>query len=225
MFITLEGIEGSGKTTQIEHISRFLQSYGIDLTVTREPGGTGIGKKIRAILLDPQSTEMDPSTEMLLYTADRAQHIRQIILPALKAEKVVLCDRYFDATLVYQGYARGLDIPSIRQLHGLMCDGLMPELTLLFDLSPEEGLSRAWKQIHNGERTGNEARFEKEAVDFHRKVRQGYLELARSEPDRFEIIDAARAEESVRDQIFSVLARRLLEATEYSVKKVNKKTI
>ena len=215
MFITLEGIEGSGKTTQIEHISRFLRSNGMDPAVTREPGGTGIGEKIRAILLDPRSGEMDPATELLLYTADRAQHIRQVILPALKAEKVVLCDRYFDATLVYQGYARGLDIPSIKELHRLMCGGLAPELTLLFDLSPEEGLSRAWKQIHSGERTGNEARFEKEAVDFHRKVRQGYLELARSEPDRFQLVDAAQGEESVREQVFSILTRRLLKPNRY----------
>ncbi len=211
MFITLEGIEGSGKTTQIEHIDRFLRSSGVDLTVTREPGGTLIGRKIRTILLDPQSSEMDPSTELLLYTADRAQHIRQVILPAIDAGKVVLCDRYFDATLVYQGYARGLDIPSIRELHRLMCGGLAPDLTLLFDLSPEEGLARAWKQLHNGERTGSESRFEKEAVDFHRKVRQGYLELARSEPGRFQIVDAAQEEEGVREQVFSILTERLLE--------------
>jgi dTMP kinase len=211
MFITLEGIEGSGKTTQIEHIDRFLRSNGVDLTVTREPGGTLIGRKIRTILLDPQSSEMDPSTELLLYTADRAQHIRQVILPAIDAGKVVLCDRYFDATLVYQGYARGLDIPSIRELHRLMCGGLAPDLTLLFDLSPEEGLARAWKQLHNGERTGSESRFEKEAVDFHRKVRQGYLELARSEPGRFQIVDAAQEEEGVREQVFSILTERLLE--------------
>jgi dTMP kinase len=215
MFITLEGIEGSGKTTQIDPISRFLRSNGIDLAVTREPGGTAIGEKIRAILLDPQSSEMDPATELLLYTADRAQHIRQVILPALKAGKVVLCDRYFDATLVYQGYARGLDIPNIRELHRLMCDGLTPSLTLLFDLTPEEGLFRAWKQIHSGERTGNEARFEKEAVDFHRKVRQGYLELARSEPDRFQLVDAAQGEENVREQVFTLLTRHLLEPNRY----------
>ena len=222
MFITLEGIEGSGKTTQVEHISRFLQSKGVDLTVTREPGGTTIGQKIRTILLDPQSDEMNPATELLLYTADRAQHIRQVILPALEAKKVVLCDRYFDATLVYQGYARGIDIPTIRELHRLMCGGLSPDLTLLFDLPPEEGLSRAWRQIHTGERTGNEARFEKETVDFHRKVRQGYLELARSEPGRFQLIDATRREESVRKQVLSILTRRLLEPNGYGTRKSEK---
>jgi dTMP kinase len=210
MFITLEGIEGSGKTTQIEHIRRFLQTNEFDVAVTREPGGTELGQKIRGILLDPESKGMTPATEMLLYTADRAQHIRQIILPALEAGKVVLCDRYFDATLVYQGYARGLDIPGIRELHRLMCKGLAPTLTLLFDLPPEVGLARAWSQIDSGDRCGSETRFEKEAVDFHRKVRQGYLELARLEPGRFQIIDAAQDEEAVRRQIFSVLTERLL---------------
>jgi len=210
MFITLEGIEGSGKTTQIEHITRFLQSNAFEVTVTREPGGTALGRKIREILLDPESRGMTPATELLLYTADRAQHIRQVILPAIEAGKIVLCDRFFDATLVYQGYARGLDITGIRNLHQLMCDGLSPTLTLLFDLAPEVGLSRAWKQIHSGDRSGNETRFEKEAVDFHRKVRQGYLELAGLEPERFQVVDASQDEPAVRRQIFSVLTQRLL---------------
>jgi dTMP kinase len=210
MFITLEGIEGSGKTTQIEHITRFLQSNACDITVTREPGGTVLGQKIRAILLDPENAGMTPATELLLYIADRAQHIRQVILPALEAGKIVLCDRYFDATWVYQGYARGLDITNIEELHQLMCDGLFPKLTLLFDLPPEEGLARAWRQIHNGDRSGKETRFEKETVDFHRKVRQGYLELAQSAPDRFQVIDAAQDEESVRQQVISVLMQHVL---------------
>jgi len=210
MFITLEGIEGSGKTTQIAHITRFLRSKAMEAAVTREPGGTELGRKIRGILLDPQSRDMTPAAELLLYTADRAQHIRQVIRPALKAGKVVLCDRYFDATLVYQGYARGLDITGIRKLHELMCDGLTPTLTLLFDLSPEIGLARAWRQINRGDRSGSETRFEKETVDFHRKVRQGYLELARLEPHRFQIIDASQDEDSVRRRIYSVLTQRLL---------------
>jgi dTMP kinase len=218
MFITLEGIEGSGKTTQVDHISRFLRSNTMDIAVTREPGGTTLGQKIRGILLDPQSRDMTPATELLLYTADRAQHIRQVILPALETGKIVLCDRYFDATLVYQGYARGLDISEIRKLHQLMCKGLSPDLTLLFDLPPEIGLARAWKQIHSGDRCGDETRFEKEAVDFHRKVRQGYLELAGLEPDRFQIIDASRDEASVRRQIFSVLTERVLKPSTKNAK-------
>jgi dTMP kinase len=211
MFITLEGIEGSGKTTQVDHITRFLRSNGMEVAVTREPGGTAIGRKIRGILLDPESRDMTPATELLLYTADRAHHIRQVVLPALASGRIVLCDRYFDATLVYQGYARGLDIPKIQELHQLMCEGLSPDLTLLFDLSPETGLARAWKQIDSGDRSGNETRFEKEAVDFHRKVRQGYLELARMEPERFHQIDASKDEAAVRRQIFSVLTQYVLE--------------
>jgi dTMP kinase len=209
MFITIEGIEGSGKTTQIEHISRFLQTHGVSIAVTREPGGTRLGQKIRAILLDPDSGEMASSTELLLYTADRAQHIREVIRPALDAGKVVLCDRYFDATLAYQGYARGLDITDIRELHRLMCDDLAPALTLLFDLSPEIGLSRAWKQINTGERSDSETRFEKEALEFHRKVREGYLDLSRMDRERFCIIDASQDEEGVRHQVFSALTRHL----------------
>ncbi len=209
MFITLEGIEGSGKTTQTGHISRFLHSRGFDVVVTREPGGTEVGGKIRSILLDPENKDMTPGAELLLYTADRVQHIRQVIQPALASGKIVLCDRYFDATLVYQGYARGLDIHAIQELHRLMCDGLSPALTLLFDLTPEEGLSRAWKQIHNGDRSGSETRFEKETVDFHRKVRRGYLELAQRMPDRFQIIDASQDEEGVRQQVFAILNRYL----------------
>ena len=120
MFITLEGIEGSGKTTHVRHIVEFLQKQGYECVATREPGGTRIGEKIRAILLDPESKDMDPVVELLLYFADRAQHVRQFILPALSAGKIVLCDRYYDATLVYQGYARGLDIGLIHQLHTLI---------------------------------------------------------------------------------------------------------
>ena len=205
MFITLEGIEGSGKTTQMEFIRGFLATRGIDCTVTREPGGTPTGKKIRGILLDPEGKDLSPDTELLLYTADRLQHIREVISPSLRAGKTVLCDRYFDATLAYQGYARGLDGDRIRELHRLLCDGLTPDLTLLFDLSPEEGLARAWRQIHEGERSCAESRFEQEALDFHRKVRDGYLLLAATEPDRFRIIDAAKGIDHVRRQVTDVL--------------------
>ena len=205
MFITLEGIEGSGKTTQIKQISAHLCRKGHDCVTTREPGATEIGKRIRAILLDPDSKVMDPSTELLLYTADRVQHVKELLEPSLAAGKTVLCDRYFDATLVYQGYARGLDIAMIKELHRLMNGGLQPDLTLLLDLSPEEGLARAWQQIDNGTRTGRETRFEKEAIAFHNRVRAGYLELAHREPQRFRIIDAAQDEMQVFDDILEVL--------------------
>lgn len=209
MFITLEGIEGSGKTTQIRYVVEFLQSKGHACVATREPGGTRIGKQIRALLLDPESSDMDPMTELLLYTADRAQHVKQLILPLLSAGKAVLCDRYYDATVVYQGYARGLDIGLIRGLHKLILKDLKPDITILLDLPPEEGLARAWKQINSGTRTDIESRFEKETLAFHEKVRSGYLELARLEPERFRVIDASKSESQVRKEILSILSSDL----------------
>ncbi|MBW2367256.1 MAG: dTMP kinase [Deltaproteobacteria bacterium] len=209
MFITFEGIEGSGKTTQIEHLGDYLKNRGLAYFVTREPGGTRIGQSIRAILLDPDNTNMDPATELLLYTADRIQHITQTISPRLRDGQIVLCDRFFDATLVYQGFARGLDQQQIIRLHELICRNMKPDVTFLFDLPVEEGLARAWHQIHNGDRSQAETRFEHEAIEFHQKVREGYLTLASREPDRFEIIDAAQDREVVKAQLISRLANRL----------------
>ena len=205
MFITLEGIEGSGKTTQVEHIVEFLQSRGHDCVVTREPGGTKIGKKIRAILLDPESKDMDSLAELLLYVADRVQHVNEFVNPSLFAGKTVVCDRYYDATVVYQGYARGLDISLINRLHKLALKDLKPNVTILLDLPPEIGLGRAWKQIKSGARTNLETRFEKETLLFHKKVRAGYLELARIEPERFRVIDASKNENHVRKEIIKAL--------------------
>jgi len=206
MFITFEGIEGSGKTTQLRHMADVFLKKGHDCVLTREPGGTPIGEKIRAILLDPASKEMSPLTELLLYTADRVQHVKELLGPSLAAGKTVLCDRYFDATLVYQGYARGLDTELIEQLHGMLLAGLRPDITILLDLPPEMGLARAWAQIHNGNRTGRECRFEKEAISFHEKVRAGYLTIARREPERFRIIDAGRSADDVQRDILKVLS-------------------
>jgi dTMP kinase len=205
MFVTFEGIEGSGKTTQIQKIAEFLSGRGKDCLITREPGGTKIGEKVRAILLDPQSKDMDPMTELLLYKADRVQHVKKLVVPSLSSGKIVLCDRYVDATVVYQGFARGLDVKLINTLHKLLLEDLKPEITILLDLSPEVGLSRAWKQIENGKRDGFETRFEKEAFSFHQKVREGYLELARLEPERFRIVDASKNETQVCDEIINLL--------------------
>jgi dTMP kinase len=205
MFISFEGIEGSGKTTQAKHTVRFLQGKGHDCVITREPGGTRIGEKIRAILLDPLSKDMDPLTELLLYTADRAQHIKEYILPLLSDGKIVLCDRYYDATMAYQGFARGLDIGLIEKIHKLLFENLKPDITLLLDLPPETGLERAWKQINNGNRISQETRFEEERISFHKKVRAGYLELSRLEPERFRIIDASKDEHEVRKEIIKIL--------------------
>ena len=205
MFISFEGIEGSGKTTHVKHMVRFLQDNGHDCVITREPGGTRIGEKIRAILLDPLSKDMDPLTELLLYTADRAQHINEYILPLLSEGKMVLCDRYYDATMAYQGFARGLNIGLIEKIHKLLFENLKPDITLLLDLPPEIGLERAWKQINNGNRISKESRFEEERLSFHKRVREGYLELARLEPERFRIIDASKDEHEVRVKIINIL--------------------
>ena len=199
MFITLEGIEGSGKTTQIDRLAKFLEDSGRECVKTRQPGGTVIGENIRSILLDPQNHTMEPMTELLLYLADRAQHINEMIRPALAAGKIVICDRYFDATVVYQGFARGLSVELLLELHRILFDNLKPDVTLLLDLSPRLGLERAWQQLNSGQSVGHESRFENEALAFHEKVRAGYLELARRESQRFRVIDAARSP----DQVFA----------------------
>jgi dTMP kinase len=203
MFITLEGIEGSGKTTQICRLVEFFEGRGIECVATRQPGGTLIGENIRSILLDPANSALEPLAELLLYMADRAQHINELIRPALKNGKTVVCDRYFDATLVYQGFARGLSIDLIGQLHQLLFDDLKHDVTLLLDLPPQVGLERAWQQLNNGQRSGDESRFEAEAVAFHEKVRSGYLQLARLEPERFRIIDAAQTQ----NQVFAAMRK------------------
>ena len=205
MFITLEGIEGSGKSTQILHIVNFLNTLGLKCVMTREPGGTRIGRKIRSILLDPESATMNPSAELLLYTADRVQHIQEIILPMIEGGSIVICDRYFDATLAYQGVARGLDMTLILDLHKLICRNLKPDLTFLLDLPPDTGLQRALKQLESGSRMDTESRFEKETLAFHERVRTGYLAIAEKEPERFRIIDASQSEDQVQAQITRVL--------------------
>ncbi|MCK5782807.1 MAG: dTMP kinase [Desulfobacterales bacterium] len=206
MFITLEGIEGSGKTTQLRHMVDFLKNKGHDCVITREPGGTEIGKKIRAVLLDPDNSDLDPLAELLLYAADRIQHIQAKIMPSLRQGKTVLCDRFSDATTVYQGFARGLDLELINRLHEIVLGDLKPDITILFDLPPEVGLKRAWKQINSGDRTDMETRFEKEAVEFHEKVRTGYLALAQLEPERFRVIDASGDENQVKSDIMNILS-------------------
>jgi dTMP kinase len=198
MFITLEGIEGSGKTTQIEGLRNYFEDLGHRCVVTREPGGTAIGRKIREILLNPANDELLPMAELLLYMADRAQHLDAVVRPALAEGKVVLSDRYFDATVVYQGDARGLDVNLIYRLHALLFDDLKPDLTLLLDLPPQMGLGRVWLQLNKGSRSGRESRFEEETLGFHEKIRTGYLALARRNPDRFAVIDASQAENQVQ---------------------------
>lgn len=209
MFITLEGIEGSGKTTQIENIAGFLRGSGRECLITREPGGTLIGGKIRTLLLNRDHHMLDPMAELLLYTADRAQHIGEKILPALESGMSVVCDRFIDSTIAYQGAARGIGAQTIHELNRLVLPGLRPDITFLLDLSPEVGLLRAWKEIESGKRDGGQSRFEREKIRFHETVREGYLALAAAEPERFRVIDAADPPERVRDAIFCVLRETL----------------
>jgi dTMP kinase len=211
MFITFEGIEGSGKTTQIKLLIRVLEAKGYECFATREPGATKIGDKIRAILLDAAHNTMLPLTELLLYEADRAQHVHEVIKPALAANKVVVSDRFFDATTVYQGYARGLDLDLIQQIHGIVLGGLRPDLTLILDLPVHAGLERAWQRINSQSGTLPEDRFEQEAFAFHERVRQGYLTLAKREQQRFRVIDASRKPQAIHREIAEVVLSLLMD--------------
>jgi len=201
MFISFEGIEGSGKTTQVELLIHVLKVKGYECLATREPGATKIGHKIRGILLDAANSDMLPLTELLLYEADRAQHVHEVIKPSLAAGKVIVSDRFFDATTAYQGYARGYDLALIQQIHQIVLGGLRPDLTLILDLPVQVGLERAWQRIHSRSGDLPEDRFEKEALAFHERVRQGYLTLARDEPKRFRVIDADRDPQIVHGEI------------------------
>ncbi|PLX82583.1 MAG: dTMP kinase [Desulfuromonas sp.] len=199
LFITFEGIEGSGKSTQIALLAERLRARERTVLTTREPGGCTIADAVRTILLDARNTAMVPRAELLLYAAARAQHIEEVIRPALDSGTTVLCDRFADATLAYQGFGRGLDMKVIEELNGLATGGLAPDLTLLLDFPPEEGVQRALRR--NDSRSGpNEDRFELESIAFHRRIREGYLELARRE-DRFRVVDARGSIDEVAGRI------------------------
>jgi len=195
-FITLEGPEGAGKTTQVRLLAAKLDSAGIPYVLTRDPGGTPLGKQIRHILLKP-GNPVAPLAELLLYQADRAQNVSEMILPGLIAGKLVICDRYIDSSIAYQGYGRDLDLALIAQLNQMSTQGLKPELTLLFDIESEKGLGR----LH----PGGHDRMEKEAIEFHHKVRKGYLALAKEEPGRFQIIDATKALHTVQEEMVRLI--------------------
>jgi len=203
-FITLEGIEGSGKSTQIVLLANYLKSLGIRMVLTREPGGTLIGDQVRKILLDPANTTLDPKAELLLYAASRAQHLKEVILPHLEVPGVVLCDRFADATLAYQGYGRKLDIDLIRTLDRIVCAGLRPDITILLDIDAAAGVARA-RGRNNSRGLETEARFENEAIAFHERVRQGYLALARQEPERIRIVEASRSMENIQAEIRKIV--------------------
>lgn len=209
MFITFEGIEGSGKSTQIRLLAQTLRGGGRDVVVTREPGGTPIGDQIRKILLDAANTAMVPECESLLYWAARAQHVRELVRPALLKGKIVLCDRYVDSTYAYQGYARGLDFTVLTELKQIACGDLEPDKTLLFDLPVSEGLKRARRRIGKRKPDEREDRFENEVVAFHEKVRAGFLTMAAQEPKRFVTLDATLAISDLQSGVFDVVTRAL----------------
>ena len=188
MFITFEGPEGSGKSTQIARVGAWYRGLGRECVVTKEPGGTPIGDRVRAILLDSAAAGMDAMTELLLYAASRRQHVVEVIRPAVDRGTHVFCDRYTDATLAYQGYGRLIDLDRLQTLNRWATDGLQPDLTLLFDIDEETGLQRA--HARNASMTVDEGRFEAEGLRFHRRVREGYLAMAVAEPKRYAVVDA-----------------------------------
>ena len=201
MFITFEGIEGCGKSTQAKRLVNRLRELAVPLVFTLEPGGTTVGQKIRRILLDSRNQHLSPLTELLLYAADRAQHVEEVIKPALEQEKWVLCDRFFDATTVYQGYARGLDMKLIVTLNEKASPGIRPDITFLIDCAVEVGLERALKRNRIQFQEGQD-RFEREKKDFHEAVREGYLNMAMEDRERFVVVDGTLKEDELEELIF-----------------------
>ena len=202
VFLSLEGIEGTGKTTQARLLSERLSDEGHDVVLTFEPGGTVIGSRIREILLLPEHLEMYAITELLLYNAARAQHLAEKILPAIKEGKIIITDRFSDSTVAYQGYARGIDMALIMSLDRLATGGLQPDLTILFDLDAETGLAR--------NRDANKTdRIELEDIAFHRRVREGYLAIAKADPDRVSIVDAALPAAEIHALVWEIVKKRL----------------
>jgi len=209
-FITFEGVEGCGKTTQIKLLDDFLSARGLSTVLTREPGGCPIADKIRAILLDAENRALSPLAELMLYAAARAQHVTEVISPALDAGKIVLCDRFCDATVAYQSFGRGIDRCVIDTLNLHACQGVSPDLTVLVDCDPRVGLERARRRIEatSGPR---EERFELEALAFHQRVRAGYRQLAADQPDRFLVIDGSAGIEEIFAAISSQVVSRIPE--------------
>lgn len=204
LFVTFEGGEGSGKSSCLAKVAKDLQNAGYEVVITREPGGTPISEQIRNVILDKANTDMDPMTEALLYAASRRQHLVQKILPALREGKIVLCDRYLDSSLAYQGGARGLGIEKILALNQYAIDGQYPDLTLFFDLEPEVGLERIEE---NSSREVN--RLDLEKLSFHHKVRDSFMKLMGMFPDRYVRIDASKSREEVENSALEQIIKRL----------------
>jgi len=202
MFITLEGPEGSGKTSHIPHLVQFLREQGYTVFPTREPGGTSIGEQIREVIHDLKNAEMHPRTETLLYQAARAQIVEEVIKPRLKMGEIVLSDRYFDSTIAYQGYGHGQPLEQVRQLVRYATGGLTPDLTILLDLDVEIGLQRKSKQQEWN-------RLDAYTVDFHKRVRAGYLEMVTQEPERWKVVDSSQKWDVVQGELMKVILAKL----------------
>ena len=204
MFITFEGGEGAGKSTAIKRIVEKLTSEGYEIVLTREPGGTPIAEEIRNVILDKKNTAMDPRTEALLYAASRRQHLVEKVIPALREGKLVLCDRFLDSSLAYQGGARGIGIDTVYNMNLFATEGMLPDLTILFDIKPEEGLARI---AANSQREVNRRDVEK--LTFHNKVRDSFHELAKKFPERFVIVDASKTPDEVFEDAYKAIEDRL----------------
>ena len=196
-FVSFEGIEGSGKSTQVKLLGDFLRAGGHDVLETLEPGGTNIGLKIRKLLLEPEN-HMDPVAELLLYCSSRVQHVREVIYPAIQRGAIVITDRFTDSTVAYQGFARGVNMKVINTINEIVVPELKPGLTFLLDLDVEEGLRRN----RNAQKMD---RFELETIEFHNRVRKGFLQIARHEPERIKVIDASRSAEEVSREIINIV--------------------
>ncbi|MBI5885758.1 MAG: dTMP kinase [Deltaproteobacteria bacterium] len=209
LFITFEGIEGCGKTTQARLLNDHLNAKGVETILIREPGGTALGEKIRGILLTAEGDATTPVAELFLYEACRAQLVNTVIRPALAKGLTVICDRFTDSTTAYQGYARGLDLASIASANAIATGGLRPDITILMDCAPAMGLGRAIKRM---EQAGDERedRFEREAAAFHEKVRAGYLSIARAEPGRVKLVDAGREIPLIHKDICDIINEIIL---------------
>ncbi len=208
LFITLEGPEGGGKTSQAQHLAEYLRAEGLEVLLTREPGGSPIGDQIRNVIMQLENTDMDARTEFLLFSASRAQHIAEVIRPSLENGLTVISDRFLDSSLAYQGYGQRLSLETLKAITNFATGGLTPDLTLLLDLPVEEGL-------HRREADGNWNRMDAYDIDFHRRVRQGYLKLATENPDRWVILSAEQSFDPLQDEIrHAVMARIKHEPTD-----------
>ena len=223
-FITFEGIDGSGKSTQLRLLAQYLRSQGCELLLSREPGGTPVGLRLRAALLDVQG-EVDPLTELLVFAADRAQHVRKVIRPALEKGAVFISDRYADATRAYQGAGRGFSAELISEIIELATEGLVPDLTVLFDVAIEESITRTTRRSTKNRRD----RLDIEKADFHARVREEYLRIARDEPERVKVIDTAGTIEETQEKLREIvvpflqsrdqLTNRLVNSRQYKLKR------